>query len=273
MHNVVTAGDISIAAEALGIAGKTVCVHSSLKSFGYVEGGAPAVLDGRLKVGCTVVVPTFSRDYQAIPPNDMRPARNGIDYLTGLKRWPLADSAYSPESTTINRTMGAIPAAVLAREGRTRGNHAICSFSAIGPRSAEIIGPQTPTDVFAPLRQVAKANGLLLLMGVSLATLTAIHLAEQLAGREPFRRWAMGPDGKAMMVATGGCSSGFDSFDPVVSRLERRSLVGSSMWRAFPAAELLDEATIAIRNNPSITRCARSECNPCIDAIAGGPIL
>jgi len=56
--------------------------------------------------------------------------------------------------------------------------------------------------VFKPLRALSETGGYVVLMGVGLEAMTLIHLAEQMAGRNRFRRWANGPDGRPMEVAT-----------------------------------------------------------------------
>jgi hypothetical protein len=65
----------------------------------------------------------------------------------------------------------------------------------------------------------------LVLIGVGLTSLALLHLAEQLAGRGPFRRWALGANGKPELVPVGGCSNGFDTFEPIVAPAKRHTLV------------------------------------------------
>ena len=269
---IVTSADITDAATNLGIEGRPVTVHSSLKSFGRVDGRAQTAVDGLLAAGCTVVVPTFSSDYQTAAPKGMQPPRNGWDYDGPHGDKALSDEVYTAESMEMNRTMGAIPRALLSMDDRVRGNHPLCSFTAVGLFAREIIDPQTPMDVFAPLRVIAEMKGHYLLMGVDLTSMTAIHLAENNSGRNSFIRWARGKNGQPIMVFKGGCSVGFGNFDPIVQSMERRLTVGKSPWRVFPAQELLDRCADAIRQNPRITRCDKEECR-CDDALAGGPIL
>jgi len=72
--------DIRQAVRDLGLAARPLCVHASLRSFGSVEGGARAVVDGLLAEGCTVLVPTFSWGFAVRPPC---PARRA-DLQSGL---------------------------------------------------------------------------------------------------------------------------------------------------------------------------------------------
>jgi aminoglycoside 3-N-acetyltransferase len=266
----VTRAEIRTGIVDLALAGATVCVHSSLSSFGHVEGGADAVLDAFVDEQCTLMVPTFSaRAFALAPPEAMRPPRNGIDYEVPLDS-PGEGRVFMPDSTEISPQMGAVAAAVLARPGRARGDHPLNSFSAIGARS-DLVLEQRPLDVYAPLRILAGRDGFVLLIGVGLDRMTLLHLAEERAGRRLFRRWANGPDGLPMEVETGSCSEGFAKLEPVLAPLAHETFVGSSRWLAFPARATLEHAAETIRAQPDITHCGRNDCLRCRDAVAGGP--
>jgi aminoglycoside N3'-acetyltransferase/predicted nucleotidyltransferase len=269
----VTAGRLRRAVRELGRAGRPLCVHASLRSFGRVQGGAPAVVGALLAEGCTVLVPAFSWETFAVDPlPHQQPARNGADFVPAPRPRPGSDRVYAPDTPALDRAdMGAIAAAVLDTPGRVRGEHPLMSFAAVGPGAADLVAGQAPLDVFAPLRALAGAGGAVLLMGVGLERMTLLHLAEQEAGRVPFRRWANGPDGQPEMVAVGGCSDGFPNLEQTLGPLGQTAVVGRSVWRAFPARATVDAAVRAIRERPRVTRCAKPTCR-CDDAIAGGPI-
>ena len=246
--------------------------HASLGSFGWVEGGAQAMVAAFLAEACTVIVPTFSWGFAVPPPASDRPARNGWDYdefpgpAAGLGR------VYNPSSNEIDRDMGAVPAAVLLWPGRWRGDHPLSSFSAAGPLAGVLISAQRPWDVWAPLRALVEAGGSVVLMGVGFDSMTLLHLAEQMAGRKPFVRWANGPDGRPMGVQVGGCSNGFHKFEPVLRPLTTSCRVGNSLWQVVPARQAVEQAAAAIRKRPRITHCAAPGCGRCRDAVLGGPI-
>jgi aminoglycoside N3'-acetyltransferase len=267
----ITGADIEAGLRSLGLAGKAVEVHSSLRSFGYVGGGARTVVDALLAAECTLLVPTFSDAYFAQPLPHQRPSRNAWSYERP-REWPGADRTYTAASDEVDRDMGIIPATVLHTPGRVRGNHPIMSFASLGPVAHALVDPQSPQDAYAPLEALTRHGGWILMMGVGLTEMTFLHYAEKVAGRTPFIRWANGPDGSPKMVQYGGCSNGFEAFTPLLASLERRTLVGKSVWRAFPAAETLEAAAEAIRRDPEITACAE-RCGRCADAIAGGPLL
>ncbi len=270
MAAAVGGGQIREAIRSLGLAGLPVCVHSSLRSFGHVVGGADTVIDAFLDEGCTLVVPTFSAVMFGIaPPEGMRPPRNGFDYGSAQES-PGSGRIFTPESNELSASMGAIPAAVLARPGRVRGNNPLCSFTALGP-GADLVREQRPLDVYAPLRLLGARGGFVLLIGVGLERMTLVHLAEEKSGRAPFRRWANGPDGLPLEVEVGSCSDGFRKLEPVLAPLARETRVGESLWRAFPARATVDAAAAAIRERPDLTHCGSADCLRCADALAGGP--
>jgi aminoglycoside 3-N-acetyltransferase len=169
--------------------------------------------------------------------------------------------------------MGAIPAALLERSGRVRGDHPIDSFSAVGPLAEELIATQSPMNVYGPLRAIAERDGCVVLMGVDLTRMTLIHTAEQESGRELFHRWALDRDGAPVEALVGGCSEGFHRLEPAIGHLARETTVGASRWRAFPITPTIEAAAAAIAANPHITHCGNPFSLTCNDAVLGGPIV
>jgi len=270
---VVTAQDIANAVPRMGLSGLPVCVHASLRSFGWVDGGAPAVVKGLLTEGCTVLVPTFSWTFAVPPPAKLRRPRNGWDYDTWEASSVGEGRIFTPDSNEIDvEDMGAIPASVLAMPERVRGYHPLSSFSAIGPLAAQLTSGQMPLHVWAPLEALAEAGGSVVLMGVGLQEMTLLHLAEQRAGRNPFRRWANGADGEPIEVESGGCSDGFENLRSALLSLQKECVVGNSRWLIFPASLTLEVAAAAIRADPMITHCGKPH-GRCNDAVLGGPLL
>ena len=264
---------IADAAAANGLCDAALCVHSSLSSFGRVVGGARALVDGLLDAGCTVMVPAFSYSFAVPQPAGRMLSRNAWGDVDDGELPAVSAEVYTPDCNDIHDSMGAIPAAVLETKGRARGEHALNSFAAVGPSARELIAGQAALDVFAPFRELAGLGGYVVMMGVDLQTMTALHLAEQMAGRTLFRRWANGPDGRVVEAECGGCSRGFNKLDPALRPIERRAAVGDSLWRIFSIADVLEHASAAIRERPGITRCDVGGCDRCEDGIAGGPIL
>jgi aminoglycoside 3-N-acetyltransferase len=271
----ILAGDLTTAVDELVLGHHPIMVHASLRSFGApIAGGADTLLDALLARGRTVLVPAFTEPQFGLPaPAAMRPARNGVDYETFPAEPPWPEGiAYTPDCGLINPGLGVFPAALIKRPGAVRGRHPLNSFAALGPQAEELIAPgKRPSDVYGPIRQLARREGRLLLIGVGLNRMTAIHLAEQQSGRRLFLRWAKAADGRVSMFGVGSCSEGFPRLEPALRQYARPSVVGDSLWRAFPAKQVLDAARTAIRTDQDITDCGDSDCLLCRDSIAGGP--
>lgn len=192
----------------------------------------------RVIAGCTTRASRSS-----VPrPSDRAPLeRNGVDPgfkgpTEGVRR------VYTPACGEIDQDMGAVAAEIVRMAGSASGEHPLNSFAAAGPDARELVAGQTALDVYAPIRELVGRGGYTVLMGVGLEAMTALHLAEQMAGRRLFRRWANGPDGEVMDVSVGGCSRGFSALDAVLSTVERKQRVGNGLCRAFPLREVLAPA-------------------------------
>lgn len=267
----VDADDLRHGLRTLGLSGRPVCVHSSLRSFGHLEGGPAAFVTACLEEGCTLLVPTFSWDaYLVAPPEDLRPPRNGTDYT--WQPSPERIEPYTPTSDALDRQeMGAIPAAALDHPDHMRGDNPLCSFTAVGELAGEIVGSQTWDDMCAPLRALGRLGGAVLLVGGDLTAMTLLHLAELDAGRKPFQRWARTHHDSVVGVPVGGCSDGFEQLRTHLQHHLQSTRVGTSLWEAYDAAESLAAATRAIEQRPEITVCT-ARCQRCLDARDGGPI-
>lgn len=232
------------------------------------------MVGGFLAEGCTVMAPTFSWSFAVPAPGHLRFPRNASECDAFEEPKLGIGRIYTPDTLEIDKAeMGAIPAFIVTMPGRVRGNHPLCSFSAVGPRARELVAGQAPLDVYAPLEALVEVNGWIVLVGVGLEKLTFLHLAEKAAGRNLFRRWANGIDGQVLTVEAGGCSGGFRKFSPSLRHLTVNRKVGKSRWRVFPAQAALQAAVEAIRQDPRITHCGHPQCERCNDAVRGGPIL
>ncbi|RMD79688.1 MAG: aminoglycoside N(3)-acetyltransferase [Lentisphaerae bacterium] len=259
--------------KALGLEGACVCLHSSLRSFrANVADGPHTIIRSFRQSNCTLMVPTFSFAYLVPPPSGMNYRQNGrYSHCPPVTPRP---EGFSRDSVYLDRQqMGAIPAAVLQEKDRLRGNHPLCSFSAIGPYAGDLIHPQAPLDVYAPFARLCELDGFVLLMGVELDRCTIIHYAEKLAGINLMRRWARLADGSIVETENGSCSSGFNRLFSVLEPACRTHRVRGSLWLCFRAKEIVQLATVAIRANRLIRHCGYSRCVNCNDITAGGPIL
>jgi len=212
----------------LGLAGRSVCIHSSMSAFGDKAYSPDLIIDTFLSADCTIMCPTFTYGFTCRPPEALRPRQNGCDY-GNLDEWDeLLDVHYSQRGNTLSKAgMGMFPASILERTGRLRGAHPINSFTAIGPKAEQLIAPQSWIDVYAPFRALAEENGAVLLIGVDLTKMTLIHAAEVMAGRKPFIRWAKNASDNVQVAVTGGgCSGGFGKLEGTLSPLRQETRVG-----------------------------------------------
>ena len=98
----------------LGLAGKSVCVHSSIRSFGdRLENGLCGLLNSFLDCGCTIMAPTFSKMFMQQPDGLYQPAQNGTAYGAEIFADPFEydpSLIYSPDTSLIaTNFMGAFP--------------------------------------------------------------------------------------------------------------------------------------------------------------------
>lgn len=175
--------------------GATVMVHTSLRSLGWVVGGSQAVLEAlREAVGTegTLVMPTQS--WQLCDPALLQeaPARW---WPTIRDHLPLYDPA-----TTPSQTMGAVAELFRATPGALRSAHPHRSVTAAGPQAAAVTVRHplgSPAGEESPLGALVALDAWILLLGVTPAKITALHLAEHRAdypGKQTI------PNGVAMVV-------------------------------------------------------------------------
>lgn len=152
------------------VPGRTVMLHSSLKSLGYVPGGAPAVIAAlREAVGAegTLVVPTY---YQP-----------GGTILATCRL-----ENYYFDARCHGTGLGAIPSAFLRLAGIERSIHPTHSVSALGPNARYITeAHHVAPSIFgpgSPWHRCLELDALILGLGVSMGPVTFYHLVEDLEG-------------------------------------------------------------------------------------------
>lgn len=160
----VTKDDIEEGLRELGLErGAVVGVHSSLSSFGYVEGGADAVIDAILDtVGPegSVVFPTYS--------NNRRDLERTPDEIEMGVTWKYKVLPYDPKEASC--WTGRIPDTFRRREGVVRGTNPTHSLSAVGPEKHGLA---------RGWHKLLELDGSILLIGVGLGCCSSMHLAEK----------------------------------------------------------------------------------------------
>jgi aminoglycoside 3-N-acetyltransferase len=132
---------------------------------------------------------------------------------------------------------------------------------------------------------LAEENGWVVLAGVDHTVNTSIHLAEKLAGRRQFIRWALVRDmltrpvplklagrsfastsvNERVIECTGfpGCSAGFQAISKDIQPFTKRVTAGNSAIQAVPLAALFHAVISKINQDPKALLCFEPNCARC----------
>lgn len=254
----------------LGIEGSSVVVHSSLRSFGVLEGGTAELISVLQERFLNVMMPAFSTTFITRPPINDRPVQNGCDY-DDPDLWKLnAQEPFDFKKVEVDPRMGKIARDFALTPGTARSRHPWHGWSISGKNSKEWTESHPWEETHAPLENILKSESWILMMGVDLRSSTAVHVAEEREGRSPFIRWARNEKGGVSRIRVSGCAKGFHQMEPLLGRVVKKIQVGDSEWRIAKAVELVNESQKTICNKPEITQCSCG-CLRCQDAILGGP--
>jgi len=255
---VVSSADLRQAFRELQLpADRPVLVHASLSAFGWVEGGAEAVVSALLESWAGVLAPAFT--YKTMVTPECGPPGNGLTYGSEAVRNRLAEF-FHPQMP-VDRLIGAIPEALRRQAGARRSEHPILSFTGVGVES--FLAAQSLAEPLGVIARLADAQGWVLLLGVDHTVNTSLHYAEKLAGRKQFLRWALTPQGVVACPGFPGCSEGFQALAPAVQPLGCFRRVGNALIQAFPLRGLLATAFAILREDPLALLCDRPYCERC----------
>ena len=163
----------------LGIkAGDNLMVHSSLKSMGWIAGGAQAVVEALMETITaegTIVMPAQSADNSdpiywmnpPVPENWHQPIRENLP-------------AFDPYLSEL-RGMGKIAECFHRQHQTIRSPHPSHSFIALGKRAAEWMREQPLEESFgkgSPLEKMMQDHVKILLIGTGFDSCTALHYSE-----------------------------------------------------------------------------------------------
>ena len=157
----VTETDIRQGLECLGVRkGDSLLVHSSLRSFGHVAGGADTLIDALVNaVGSsgTVMMPTLT--------------------FNVLKDCPVRFSVrHTPSSS------GKVTEVFRLRPEAVRSAHPVSSAAAIGEHAGYLTDGHldTPCDVSSPYYRMTELTGKVIFFGAPLGSNTIFHCAEDI---------------------------------------------------------------------------------------------
>ncbi len=233
--------------------GQPVIVHASLSSIGEVRGGAETVLGALLSLSKGVIAPTFTYRSMVIP--EVGPADNAIEYGSGKDQNRLAEF-FRPDMPA-DPLMGILAETVRKHPSAQRSAHPILSFA--GVNVAGVIQAQTMEEPLAPIGELAKENGQVVLIGVNHTVNTSIHYAERLAGRKQFMRWALTPLGAKACPGFPGCSDGFEQAAPYLNAITRKAHIGAATVHVIHLAPMLEILTGLLEKQPLALLCNKTD--------------
>ena len=249
--------DLLLGLRELHLGDAPVIIHSSLKSFGEVEGGPQTVVSALTAVFPSALVPTFTYKTMLTPLTG--PEHNAITYGSGESRNRMAEF-FTPRMPA-DPLMGIIPETFRNQPRAERSIHPIQSFAGINV--VNLLKTQTMADPLGPLGALEKEGGWAVLMGVNHTVNTSIHYAEKLAGRRQFLRWALTPKGVLECPGFPGCSAGFQAIAPEMEKFTRKVQIGSASVQALPLVLLFKMVIARIKKDPLALLCQQEDCERC----------
>lgn len=239
----VTRTDITDGLRELGLcSGDVVFLHSSLSSFGYVEGGAETVVQAFLEVlgnEGTLAVPIFRRYF-----------------------WEGSDQVWDRDNSP--SLMGKISEAVRTWHGSSRSHHAPHPIAAVGRLADDLTDRHNITDFSydSPFARLIELNAWIVMLGVDYNNCTMIHLIEERA-EVPYRHWVElsgtvienGVPNKMTFPFLARYSGVENDFIPLGKRMENEGFVGittigKSVVKCFRSRDLYEIAMRSIRQDP-----------------------
>ncbi|NLF30693.1 MAG: AAC(3) family N-acetyltransferase [Planctomycetes bacterium] len=243
-----TIDDLIADLRAAGIRpGGLLVVHSSLKSIGYVAGGAEAVVEALVRAVAPAGTVLF-------------PALTFQGSLTRfLREHDVIDLRQRPSHN------GAIPRAAGRRGDAVRSIHPTHTVIAIGPAAADLFAGhqdgQGPTGTDSPFARAAMAGGTIVLIGVDCSTNTTLHCVEEAAAPYTFNGEVFAPltidlDGREHRIRVRGYTTEtprrFASIEPRLldEGIMTFGRLGSAPLRLCDGRRLLTEVTAWVRQEP-----------------------
>ncbi|GAA1588313.1 AAC(3) family N-acetyltransferase [Kribbella sancticallisti] len=269
-NEVVTQARIVAGLEQLGLTRQSaVIVHSSLRSFGHVDGGAEAVGRALVEACGTVMVPAGTWDLSGVdPPPGLRRPMNAYEPSPSWAAFEEQLDRAKPFSPDLpaDRELGIIPETLRLTQPHQRSTHPVFSYVAAGAAAEQVVGAQRLDWPLGPIEKLAQLDGVVLLLGVTHTANTTIHLAEQQLGRSTFYRYAKVDGSWLELPNIPGASHRFDAIEPDLLPHTREILIGSCRARAIPIRAVLAATHARILADPRALLCSDDPACRCAAA-------
>jgi aminoglycoside 3-N-acetyltransferase len=258
---VTTAAELTVELHRVGIrAGDNLILHSSLKSLGRVDGGAPAVVDAVLDAigpDGNLMVPTFtySMPMWKAEPFDIRATKSRVGAITeAVRMHPLALRSFHPTH----------------------------SVAVIGPDAEAIIRNHlhaTPIGLESPFGRMRERGARILMLGTTQDTNSSLHYCEVAsglpyvqvafsAGRNFELAWFLNEQGQAeytQLFELPGCSRGFRAIEaPLIDRGALHPVtVAGALSQFLDMEEMVKAVDEILKTDPAILLCFTPNCSIC----------
>jgi aminoglycoside 3-N-acetyltransferase len=255
----ITRVDIARDLRALGLTdGRTLLVHASLRSMGWVDGGAATVvaaLGESLGSRGTLVVPATTSD-------NSDSSRDHLARIAGLT--PEQVKAYRDAMPPFDRArtpaqgVGRIAEELRTSPGAVRSAHPQSSFAAIGPLARFLMSRHRLACHLgedSPLGKLYSLGAWVLMLGVGYQACTALHLAEYRYTPSPPKRTyrcVVNYRGRREWRSYRDVVLDDSDFTAIGALIDkevagRHGYVGKAECRLMPMREVVDCATVWMR--------------------------
>lgn len=258
-RKIVLKQDILAALSEVGVRkGQAIMVHTSLRSLGFVCGGAQVVIEALTEaVGSegTIMMPAQSR-------KNLDPA-SGVHWEEPESWWSLIREnwpAYDKDITPTN-TMGAVAEMFRRWPGALRSDHPARSVAAWGKHAGYLTAGHDLSNIFgdgSPIGKLYQLDGLVLLLGVGYDKNTSLHLADARAefpGKHTcVEHSAVMENGRRVWKRYETLFVGGEDFNEIGAAFEqacpvRKAALGNGTIRLMRQRELVDFAVRWIEAN------------------------
>lgn len=246
----------------LGVkAGDSIMVHSSIKSMGWIAGGAKAVVDALLET----ITPQGTIVMAAQSAENSEPSYWMLPPVPGDWHEPIRQQmpAYDPHLTPL-RGMGKIAECFHRHPKTIRSYHPVHSFMAWGKHAEEWMKEHPLEDSFgmgSPLGAFLNENVKVLLIGVGYDSCTALHLSENMLESKTFMNQgaAMLVDGKRQWIEYQSLDVDSDRFPEIGEAFEKANpedfyvgKLGQADCRIIQMKPLIEFGTNWLKENPIV---------------------
>lgn len=229
--------------------GDKLNMHSSLSSFGHLDGGTKtliSVIEEIITQEGLLMMPTFT-----------------------YGREPFSIEKTPSQTGKVTEIFRQMPDVI-------RSEHPTHSFAIWGREKEKFASGHRTESAFeknSPLYKLVEANGKILFVGVDHTANSLIHVAQELANVDYIDRpkfvEIVEPDGKIgkMKVRRAGCSLGFWKLDNYLDQTKINTIkIGDSQLQYFSAEYVLETAVGLLKKDQTALFCDKKDCFACNEA-------